>query len=101
MTCHLRGGPNSNRNWNKRSEAAAPTKSRSVTSLASVAATRPPAISINDRIYSGLDALQAVAIVRDVLSGRSLPPEPRERLNVRNRLRSLRWIPQVTPSCAG
>jgi hypothetical protein len=35
-------------------------------------------LSINDRIYCDVDEHRAAALVRDVLSGRELPAEPRE-----------------------
>lgn len=83
MTCHLRGGDQlkSQLEQSCRGRSASDVSIRDVSCLGRCDSA--PAISINDRIYSGLAAPQAVGIVRDVLSGGQLPPEPRERLNVR------------------
>ena len=83
MTCHLRGGDRlkSQLEQSCRGRSASDVSIRDVSCLGRCDSA--PAISINDRIYSGLAAPQAVGIVRDVLSGGQLPPEPRERLNVR------------------
>jgi len=83
MTCHLRGGDQlkSQLEQSCRGRSASDVSIRDVSCLGRCDSA--PAISINDRIYSGLAIPQAVGIVRDVLSGGQLPPEPRERLNVR------------------
>jgi len=83
MTCHLRGGDQlkSQLEQSCRGRSASDVSIRDVSCLGRCDSA--PAISINDRIYSGLAVPQAVGIVRDVLSGGQLPPEPRERLNVR------------------
>jgi len=83
MTCHLRGGDQlkSQLEQSCRGRSASDVTIRDVSCLGRCDSA--PAISINDRIYSGLAVPQAVGIVRDVLSGGQLPPEPRERLNVR------------------
>jgi len=83
MTCHLRGGDQlkSQLEQSCRGRSASDVSIRDVSCLGRCDSA--PAISINDRIYSGLGIPQAVGIVRDVLSGGQLPPEPRERLNVR------------------
>ena len=83
MTCHLRGGDQlkSQLEQSCRGRSASDVTIRDVSCLGRCDSA--PAISINDRIYSGLAIPQAVGIVRDVLSGGQLPPEPRERLNVR------------------
>jgi len=83
MTCHLRGGDQlkSQLEQSCRGRSASDITIRDVSCLGRCDSA--PAISINDRIYSGLAVPQAVGIVRDVLSGGQLPPEPRERLNVR------------------
>ena len=83
MTCHLRGGDQlkSQLEQSCRGRSASDITIRDVSCLGRCDSA--PAISINDRIYSGLAIPQAVGIVRDVLSGGQLPPEPRERLNVR------------------
>lgn len=83
MTCHLRGGDQlkSQLEQSCRGRSATDVSVRDVSCLGRCDSA--PAISINDRIYSGVAAPQAVGMVRDVLAGGQLPPEPRERLNVR------------------
>jgi len=83
MTCHLRGGDQlkSQLEQSCRGRSASDVSIRDVSCLGRCDSA--PAISINDRIYSGLSTPQAIGMVRDVLSGGSLPPEPREHLNVR------------------
>ena len=83
MTCHLRGGDA----LKSQLEQSCRGRSSSEVSIQNVSCLgrcdSAPALAINDRIYSGLAAPQAIGMVRDVLSGGSLPPEPREHLNVR------------------
>ena len=83
MTCHLRGGDalKSQLEQSCRGRSSSDVSIQNVSCLGRCDSA--PALSINDRIYSGLAATQAVNMVRDVLSGGSLPPEPREHLNVR------------------
>jgi NADH:ubiquinone oxidoreductase subunit F (NADH-binding)/NADH:ubiquinone oxidoreductase subunit E len=82
MTCHLRGGGELKTQLEQscRGRSANEVSIRDVSCLGRCDSA--PALSINDRIYSGLAASEAVGMVRDVLSGGQLPPEPREHLNV-------------------
>lgn len=79
MSCHLRGGPD----LKKSLEQAFRGSSLEDVSIRDVSCVgrcdKAPAFSVNDRIYCGLDELNATAIVRDALSGRPLHPEPRDR----------------------
>jgi len=79
MSCHLRGGLDLKANLQQafRGERAEDVSIRDVSCLGRC--DQAPALSVNDRIYCGLDGSNAAALVRDVLSGRQLPPQPRPR----------------------
>jgi formate dehydrogenase beta subunit len=78
MSCHLRGAPQLKRGLDQAFRAGGPEKVsvRDVSCLGRC--DQAPALSINDRIYCDVDEHRAAALVRDVLSGRELPAEPRE-----------------------
>ena len=78
MSCHLRGAPELKRGLDQAFRAGGPEKVsvRDVSCLGRC--DQAPALSINDRIYCDVDEHRAAALVRDVLSGRELPAEPRE-----------------------
>ncbi len=75
MSCHLRGGTALKRGLEQAFGGSGPENVavRNVSCLGRC--DQAPALSINDRIYSNLDEQRAVALVRDVLSGRELPAE--------------------------
>ncbi|MGC2193614.1 MAG: NAD(P)H-dependent oxidoreductase subunit E [Terriglobales bacterium] len=79
MSCHLRGGPALKASLEQAFRGSSPddVSIRDVSCLGRC--DKAPALSVNDRIYGGLDELNSAAIVRDTLSGRPLPPEPRDR----------------------
>lgn len=79
MSCHLRGGLElkANLQHSFRGERVEDVSIRDVSCLGRC--DKAPALSVNDRIYCGLDGSNAAALVRDVLSGRPLPPEARDR----------------------
>ena len=79
MSCHLRGGPDLKATLQQacRGQKAEDLSIRDVSCLGRCDKT--PAFSLNDRIYCGLEASAAVALVSDSLSGRKLPPQPRDR----------------------
>lgn len=78
MSCHLRGASGLKRALEQTFRGGGPENVavRDVSCLGRC--DQAPAISINDRIYSSLDGHQAVALVRDALSGRDLPAEKQE-----------------------
>jgi formate dehydrogenase beta subunit len=75
MSCHLRGASVLKRGL----EQAFGTGDREKVAVRDVSCLgrcdQAPALSINDRIYSNLDEHRAIALVRDVMSGRELPAE--------------------------
>jgi len=77
MSCHLRGAPDLKRGLDQAFRASGPERVavRGVSCLGRC--DQAPALSINDQIYSNLDEARAIGLVRDVISGRQLPPEPR------------------------
>jgi NADH:ubiquinone oxidoreductase subunit F (NADH-binding)/NADH:ubiquinone oxidoreductase subunit E len=79
MSCHLRGGTDLKATLQQacRGQKAEDLSIRDVSCLGRC--DKAPAFSVNDRIYCGLEASAAVALVSDSLSGRKLPPEPRDR----------------------
>ena len=79
MSCHLRGGPDLKATLQQacRGQKAEDLSIRDVSCLGRC--DKAPAFSLNDRIYCGLEASAAVALVSDSLSGRKLPPQPRDR----------------------
>ena len=82
MTCHLRGGPELKAELEQTFRGSSPddVSIRDVSCLGRC--DKAAALAINDRIYCGLDAREAVAIARDAAAGRPLPPEPRDRPQV-------------------
>jgi formate dehydrogenase beta subunit len=79
MSCHLRGGPELKTDLEQafRGSNSDDLAIRDVSCLGRC--DKAPALAVNDRIYCGLDASNAAGIVGDALSGRQLPPEPRDR----------------------
>ena len=79
MSCHLRGGLDLKATLEQafRGDSAEDVSIRDVSCLGRC--DKAPALSVNDRIYCSLDGANAINLVRDTLSGRPLPPEPRDR----------------------
>ncbi len=71
MTCHLRGGTElkSSLQQTFRGRDADEVSIRDVSCLGRC--DKAPAVSVNDRIYCGVDAANALAIVHDAVAGRS------------------------------
>lgn len=78
MSCHLRGGRDLKAALEQAFHGGAPEDIaiREVSCLGRC--DKAPALSVNERIYSNLDEPNALALVRDALAGRQLPPEPRD-----------------------
>ena len=78
MSCHLRGGRDLKAALEQAFRGGDPEDIaiRDVSCLGRC--DKAPALSVNDRIYSDLDEPNALALVRDALAGRQLPPEPRD-----------------------
>lgn len=78
MSCHLRGGPQLKANLEQsfRGKSSEDLSIRDVSCLGRC--DKAPALSINDRIFCNLDGVAASSLVADSLSGRKLPPEPRD-----------------------
>ena len=78
MTCHLRGGTELKSSLQQTFRGRSPDEVsiRDVSCLGRC--DKAPALSVNDRIYCGLDAANAPAIVHDAVAGRPLPPETRD-----------------------
>jgi NADH:ubiquinone oxidoreductase subunit F (NADH-binding)/NADH:ubiquinone oxidoreductase subunit E len=78
MSCHLRGGSELKAELKHafRGEGAEDVSIRDVSCLGRC--DHAPAVSVNDHIYHSLDGSAAASLVRDVLSRRPLPPEPRD-----------------------
>ena len=78
MSCHLRAGPDLKAQLKHacRGQRAEDVSIRDVSCLGRC--DKAPAFSVNDRIYCGLETSAAIALVNDSLSGRKLPPEPRD-----------------------
>ena len=77
MSCHLRGGTEVKTTLDQafRGSQREEISIRDVSCLGQC--DKAPAISINDRIYCNLDVSHSVALVREAISGRSLPAELR------------------------
>ncbi len=78
MSCHLRGGPELKTELKQafRGEGAEDVSIRDVSCLGRC--DHAPALSVNDHIYHSLDGSAAASLIRDQLSRRPLPPEPRD-----------------------
>lgn len=76
MSCHLRGAPK------LKASLAQMFRGQDV-SIRDVSCLgrcdKAPALSVNDRIYCGVDEAAAASLVHDAASGRQLPPETRDR----------------------
>jgi formate dehydrogenase beta subunit len=77
MSCHLRGGDGLKANLEQAFRGNDDVSVRQVSCLGRC--DQAPALAINDHIYCTLDAPSSAAMVRNVLSGRPLPAEPRDR----------------------
>jgi formate dehydrogenase beta subunit len=79
MTCHLRGGPELKAHLEQACRGSGPedVSIRDVSCLGRC--DKAAAFVVNDRIYCGVGASDATAIVREAVAGRPLPPEPRDR----------------------
>jgi NADH:ubiquinone oxidoreductase subunit F (NADH-binding)/NADH:ubiquinone oxidoreductase subunit E len=78
MSCHLRGGPSLKTSLDQAFRGRRPEDLtiRDVSCLGRC--DKAPAFSVNDHIYCGLDAPSVEVLVSDSVSGRRLPPEPRD-----------------------
>jgi len=78
MSCHLRGGPDLKAHLEQTFRGASPDdiSIRDVSCLGRC--DKAAAFSVNDRIYCGIGAPDATAIVNEAVAGRALPPEPRD-----------------------
>jgi len=78
MTCHLRGGPELKAELKQafRGERSEDASIGDISCLGRC--DKAPALALNDRIYCNLDGSNAIGLVRDALSRRPLPPEPRD-----------------------
>ena len=75
MSCHLRGAAQLKQGLEQAFRGGDPARVaiRNVSCLGRC--DQAPALSINDQIFSGIEETRALGLIRDVLAGRSLPPE--------------------------
>jgi formate dehydrogenase beta subunit len=79
LSCHLRGGVEVKAALDQAFRGTSP-KAVTVRDVSCLGrCDQAPAISINDRIYCGVQGEPAAAVVKDVLAGRALPEPSRER----------------------
>ncbi len=81
MTCHIRGGPDVKAALQQAFRGTEDVVIRDVSCLGRC--DKAPAICVNELIYPHMTPHEAVGMARDVLSGRQLPPEPRETQRVK------------------
>lgn len=75
MSCHLRGAPELKAGLAQIFQGQ-DVSIRDVSCLGRC--DKAPAVSVNNRIYCGVDEAGAASLVRDAASGKQLPPEPRD-----------------------
>ena len=77
MSCHLRGASN----LKAEVQQVFRTAGANDVSICDVSCLgrcdQAPALSVNDQIYGNMDAGHAIALIRDAIMGRELPPERR------------------------
>jgi NADH:ubiquinone oxidoreductase subunit F (NADH-binding)/NADH:ubiquinone oxidoreductase subunit E len=82
MSCHLRGGPALKADLQRSLAGTSPEKLVIGDVSCLGRCDKAPAVSVNGSIYSGASSGVVAGMVRDLLSGGTLPPETREHLRV-------------------